>query len=84
MNNENKVKKSLLVRTKTAQFGNRGDAAEDENGDDSSNNMEKIKKLKFNNEIEVKLIQSHTEFNVQVYNEKRNEVCGDCTKCLIF
>jgi hypothetical protein len=87
MNNGKIVKKSSLLRTKTAQFGEKGEVAEveNENGYDSfSNGEEKVKKLQFNNEIEVKLIQSHTEFNMQVFNEKRNQMCGSCTKCLIF
>jgi hypothetical protein len=84
-----------LVKTKTAQFGpiTEEDATDVDNSNtnDKSNSFisldksKKItKKLKFKREVEVVYIQSYKDFNIQVFSEKSDQICGGCNKCSIF
>jgi hypothetical protein len=82
MNNSTIKKTKSLIRTKTANFGDKPDMGDDvatDNGDKC------IKKLNFRKEVDVIHIKSTIEeFNIQVSNEKSEEKCTSCKKCIIF
>jgi hypothetical protein len=88
--------KQPLQKTKTAQFGTPTDeaTADAEKSLDKGditviNSLDKSdgrsRKLNFKKEVEVVYVKSYKEFNVQVINEKADQLCGGgCNKCIIF
>jgi hypothetical protein len=82
--------KHTLIVTKTANFGEILDAIEEKQEHEKSlsiDNSEKAKsskRISFRKEVDVINIQSYKEFNIQVINEKSNEICGDCKGCIMF
>jgi hypothetical protein len=89
------IDKQPLCKTETAQFGLSTEEAttdvDQSKLQDKSNSInsldkstKKAKKIVFRRDVEVVYVRSYKEFNIQMINEKSDQLCGSLSECLVF